>query len=346
MEKKPSYNVKQLPSIWALILVWLIFILMQTYIIASHDNILYALICSIYNSMFFIIIIYINLKYLLPYFLNEKSPIIYIGFLLGLALLISPIKTYCNQLYLDHFPISKRTWLLNSHFNFINLVVIGALSSLVKIPIAWFLIQKEKTELITKNIETELQFLKNQINPHFLFNTLNNLYALTLKKSELAPDVVLKLSEMLRYMLYECNEKEVALEKEMKYIENYIELEKIRISKDVNITVEINGDIHSAKIAPLIIIPFVENSFKHGLKQNLHDPYLQIQTYISSDKLYFSIVNSKASIAAGINYQVQPGGIGLVNVKKRLQLIYPNKHSLQITDHPDRFEIQLTIKTK
>ena len=210
----------------------------------------------------------------------------------------------------------------------------------------WFQIQNEKADLITKNVQTELQFLKNQINPHFLFNTLNNLYALTLKKSDLAPDVVIKLSDMLRYMLYECNEKEVALSKEIKYIQNYIELEKIRLSKNVDIQIKIEGDISKTYIAPLLIIPFIENSFKHGLKYSSSNAYLHFNVNANQNELAFYIENSKANNMAGSIRTNTTGGIGLVNVKKRLELIYPSTHSLKIQESPNSYTIDLKIKFK
>ena len=203
--------------------------------------------------------------------------------------------------------------------------------------------QTEKNELLTRNIETELQSLKNQINPHFLFNTLNNLYALTLKKSDQAPEVVLKLSDMMRYMLYECNEKEVLMEKEFHYIQNYIELEKIRYSANTDIELNVDESLMEKRIAPLLLIPFVENSFKHGSQSSLEKAYIHINAKLNDDTMIFSVVNSKPQVIPGQIHPKKQGGVGLTNVYKRLELIYPNRHNLQIDDMPDSYSIKLII---
>ena len=149
-------------------------------------------------------------------------------------------------------------------------------STVVKITVDWYTNIREKQELVTETMQSELRFLKSQINPHFLFNTLNSLYALTLKKSDIAPDIVLKLSEMMRYMLYECNEKWVPLGKELNYVANYLEMERIRQGSRVDISYEINGLVSDQKIAPLMFIPFIENCFKHGLGSQISKGYVNI----------------------------------------------------------------------
>lgn len=238
----------------------------------------------------------------------------------------------------------KERWLVLPQFHFINLLTITALSSLIRIPVDWIKIQAEKNELITKNIETELQSLKNQINPHFLFNTLNNLYALTLKKSDLAPEIVLKLSDMMRYMLYECNERTVLLEKEMSYILNYIELEKLRHSNLTEILLDIDPRINEYRIAPLLLIPFVENSFKHGLQSSLERSYIHIKAEMIADELIFKVHNSKPENSPGLPRPNKQGGVGLANVKKRLELMYPKSYKLTIEDMPYSHKVCLLIK--
>ena len=213
---------------WTQILFWLIFYTIWLYIAPSTWPQALAAIWSLGNTIFFVLTVNINLWILLPRLIQSQSIITYTGFIIGMALILTPIKVYFNQQLCLTYEIQCLEWVLDSKISFISLLVITAISSLVRIPLDWLKVQKEKKDLITKNIQTELQFLKNQINPHFLFNTLNNLYALTLKKSDYAPEVVLKLSDMMRYMLYECNEKVVPLEKEILYIKNYIEREKIR----------------------------------------------------------------------------------------------------------------------
>lgn len=338
--------IKNSATTWAFVLFWVIFTLFVGYELSTKTSLSISLLWSFMNSLFYLVIISINIRYLLPYFLKSKSPIIYVASLFGIALVLTPIQLLANKIFQSSFTIFHYTNFNDSVFIFISLVVLSAISSLVKITLHWFQIQNEKADLITKNVQTELQFLKSQINPHFLFNTLNNLYALTLKKSDLAPDVVIKLSDMLRYMLYECNEKEVALSKEIKYIQNYIELEKIRLSKNVDIQIKIEGDISKTYIAPLLIIPFIENSFKHGLKYSSSNAYLHFNVNANQNELAFYIENSKANNMAGSIRTNTTGGIGLVNVKKRLELIYPSTHSLKIQESPNSYTIDLKIKFK
>jgi LytS/YehU family sensor histidine kinase len=263
--------------------------------------------------------------------------------LLALVLLLTPFITMFNIWLVSTHSLNGPKWLSLPHFHFVNLLIITALSSLVRIPLDWLKMQSEKNELLTRNIETELQSLKNQINPHFLFNTLNNLYALTLKKSDQAPEVVLKLSDMMRYMLYECNEKEVLMEKEFRYIRNYIELEKLRYSSNTEIELNIDEGLMEKRIAPLLLIPFVENSFKHGSQSSLEKAYIKINAKLEEETLLFSVINSKPQVLPGQIHPKKQGGVGLVNVYKRLELIYPKRHILQIDDMPDSYSIKLII---
>ena len=201
---------------------------------------------------------------------------------------------------------------------------------------------KEKQELETQTMQSELRFLKSQINPHFLFNTLNNLYALTLKKSDQAPEIVLKLSEMMRYMLYECNEKRVPLSKEVNYIQNYLDLERLRHGQKVDIRFEVEGQIGEQKIAPLMFIPFLENSFKHGLNNHITKGFVLIRMQVESNTVYFFIENSKPDVLPPRDLR-RSGGIGLVNVHRRLNLLYPENYALDIDDNPNSYVVNLKI---
>jgi len=276
----------------------------------------------------------------------RQSIFSYLALLIGISLLLTPFITLFNVWIRNDYATHNHNPLVQAHFHFINLVIVTALSSLVRIPLEWLKIQSEKNELVAKNMETELQSLKNQINPHFLFNTLNNLYALTLKKSDLAPQIVLKLSDMMRYMLYECNESEVYLEKEFQYIENYIEIEKIRHASESQISLHFDPTLYTKKLAPLLLIPFVENSFKHGLQASLEKSYIDIQANWINGFLEFKVTNSKPPSMPGIGLAPKSGGVGLANVKKRLNLIYPEQFKLVINDQPDYFSVSLKIKLK
>ena len=201
-------------------------------------------------------------------------------------------------------------------------------------------LQKQKLEVEIQNINIEKDFLKSQLNPHFLFNTLNNLYGLIVKKDDSAPGVILNLSDLMSYTLYESNSEKVSLEKELDFIRNYFELEKMRYPKDKKIDLEIIGDdqISGLYIAPLMTFTFVENAFKYGLK-NHDNQFIKQKIKIENETFYFALENDfdKEEI------KKEFGGIGLENIKKRLQLLYPNKHNLKITTLENSFKIELKI---
>jgi LytS/YehU family sensor histidine kinase len=192
-------------------------------------------------------------------------------------------------------------------------------------------------------MQSELKFLKSQINPHFLFNTLNSIYALTLKKSDKAPEIVIKLSEMMRYMLYECNERLVPLSKEVLYVRNYVDLEMLRQGQKVRIDFRVEGDIHDQKIAPLIFTPFLENSFKHGVNQ-ISEGFVDILLEVQDENVILQIENSKPPKPQVVNHKKPSGGIGLANVKRRLDLLYPESYVLNITEEPDRYKVYLNLE--
>nr|WP_273569082.1 histidine kinase [Maribacter sp. Hal144] len=190
----------------------------------------------------------------------------------------------------------------------------------------------------------ELTALKNQLNPHFLFNTLNNLYALTLDKSDRAPEVIERLSDILDYILYRCKENYVPINKEIELIENYLSLEKIRYGERVAIKFEHQNE-NDVKVAPLLLLTFVENAFKHGVSQELGQAKIEIFLNIKNSNIIFSIFNSKPNIPE----EIQPKNeehLGLKNVKKQLELLYPNSYDLQITEKEDSYSVMLKLNAK
>ncbi|MBT8219331.1 MAG: histidine kinase, partial [Bacteroidia bacterium] len=230
----------------------------------------------------------------------------------------------------------------NQIFTFVGMLGASSAATLLKIATEWLRHQRDVQVLETQTMQSELNFLKTQINPHFLFNTLNNLYALTLKKSDKAPEIVVKLSEMMRYMLYECNERRVPLTKEVNYLKNYLDLEKLRQGDDVRIKFQVHGEITDQQIAPLLFIPFLENSFKHGITNTLHEGYVNILLDAEEDHIRFEIENSKPETMPAETHK-KSGGIGLKNVRRRLNLMYPNKHDLNIKDTPRSYGITLDL---
>ena len=186
-----------------------------------------------------------------------------------------------------------------------------------------------------------MNFLKEQIHPHFLFNTLNNLYNLTLLKSEQAPDIVMKLSELLDYMIYKSNNEFVPLANELEILEGYIDIEKMRYSERLELSYMVNGEADKYQIAPLILLPFIENCFKHGASKNRINPVVNIEINIMSSFLTLKAVNSIPEKNG--QQETEKEGIGLSNVKRRLELIYPDKYELEIKSNNKLFEVELKI---
>ena len=304
----------------------------------------FKMIRHLIDISFWIIIVYVNILYLIPKYLQNKKPILYLLSLILLVILISPIATSSMILLFKKNTEDARYFFENqSILALINLFV-GLASTLYKILMDWLIHQNEKIALERQNLQSELKFLKSQINPHFFFNTLNNLYALTLKKSDLAPEIVLRLSEMMRYMLYESNEKKVSLEKEINYVKNYLELEKLRQGNKFDINFNLNGEVTNQKIAPLMFIPFLENSFKHGLDNQIKSGYVNIDLNLKEESVEMAIENSKPpSIPKKTPYK-KSGGIGLQNVRRRLKLLYPQRHKLDIEEKPNSFKVYLNIQ--
>lgn len=197
---------------------------------------------------------------------------------------------------------------------------------------AWMLAQQEKTN-------AELQLLKAQLHPHFLFNTLNNIYSSSLQRSPDTPGLVLKLSSLLSYMLYECKTNEVLLEKEIEIMKNYIHLEKERYGEKIDISLNIEGDIQDKYIAPLLILPFLENAFKHGTSEQLNRPWMSIDIAMKDHLLECKVVNSKNEFVP-----FQENGVGINNVKKRLEFLYPGNYELKLADEGDFFVVSLLMQ--
>lgn len=292
---------------------------------------------------FFGIIVYFNLLYLIPNYLTKERFLTYIGLLLITALILSSVRVAFYFIHFNNDPsLQAHALEANLALYFPLTITIGGGSTILKIITDWFRQLREKQELATQTMQSELRFLKSQINPHFLFNTLNNLYALTLKKSDKAPEIVIKLSEMMRYMLYECNEKRVLLKKEVNYLRNYLDLERIRQHEDIEINFLVEGQVNDQQVAPLLFIPFLENSFKHGLNTQLKNGFVNILLEVDEKHVDFQIENSKGGTVLRPDNRPS-GGIGLVNVRRRLDLIYSDRYELKVSNNPNTFSVHLTV---
>lgn len=310
----------------------------------SKEDFIFNLSNELINVSFYIFIVYLNLLYLIPNYLNQKNIFIYLFLLLLACFLLTPIKTMALHIKLYDFPSYQYTLFEKQTGYFFVFVIISGFTTIGNIVVDWFAQITMRQQLENKNMQSELQFLKSQINPHFFFNTLNSLYSLTLKKSDLAPEIVIKLSDMMRYMLYECNEKKVNLSKEILYLQNYLDLEKLRQGNSIDIKFEINGVTEDKFIAPLLLITFLENAFKHSVNTIPEiKRYVHIKLEVDELNFHFYIANNKSLPAINAENLTLVGGIGLENVNRRLQLIYPNRFELNILNLQQEYIVNLIL---
>ncbi|MEI6062747.1 MAG: histidine kinase [Bacteroidota bacterium] len=218
-------------------------------------------------------------------------------------------------------------------------IIIGIYAILIRFMINWFESQKLRDELINHQQASELALMKSQVNPHFLFNTLNNIYSLVYRKSDEAPEAVMKLSSIMRYMLYDSAAQKVPLEKELEYLKSFIELQNLRTKYPGFVSLQVNGNTGSKDIAPMLLISFVENAFKHGRKSPV--PGILIHLSVLNGKITFEVVNYlKKTLSAN---EEPSGGISLDKIRRRLELVYPEKHKLLVSQGADTFKINLEI---
>jgi LytS/YehU family sensor histidine kinase len=196
--------------------------------------------------------------------------------------------------------------------------------------------QKKLQALEKENLEQQLEYLRYQINPHFFMNTLNNIHALVDIDPEKAKDTILELSKMMRFVLYEGDKKGVPLSREFDFIRHYVTLMQLRYTDKVRISVDLPQEAPDKQIPPLMLITFIENAFKHGISYQ-HESFIDVKVAVN-DKLHFTCRNSKAD-----KPNEEKGGVGLKNVKQRLNLLYDNNYTLNIQDEPDVYHVELTI---
>lgn len=326
---------------------WLAFLLLlvTTEMRTGNYPFLVSLSSQLINLIFYAIIVYINLLYLFPKYLKKGQIWGYLLLLVGAALVFTPLKLVLKYILFSKTGGMRRDILDNLDTYFLSMFLAAALSTVGKVMVDWIVQNRKKEKEQKETMQSELRFLKSQINPHFLFNTLNSLYALTLKKDDKAPDIVIKLSEMMRYMLYECNEPKVPLSKEVNYLQNYLDLERLRQRKGIKIKLDVNGYVSDQMVAPLMFIPFLENSFKHGVNANIKDGFVHATLSVVDHTVTFTLENSKGSVMPTQIHGNRPsGGIGLVNVRRRLELLYPDAHELTVRETPSTYTVTLHLE--
>ncbi len=285
--------------------------------------------------------VYANAYFFVPYFLYQRKFVLYIASFFSLILFTGGLKLYFYNFVLRGGDVINEGLLFtHMYWFFRDLFEVSAISS-IKLASDWVitagkLTQKEKNEL-----EAEFRFLKAQVNPHFIFNTLNNIYFLINKDSSKAGEAILSLSNLLRYRIYERSESESIIENEIQCIKEFIGLEKLRSDANLKVAFNVKGAYMHHKIEPLLFIPFVENAFKHcGVSKN--GKWINIHFELKEHEVIFYCSNSKLSFySASDNVH---SGIGIKNVRSRLQLLYPNNHTLSINNGEDEYKVELWIK--
>ena len=293
--------------------------------------------------------VYLSLYYLMPRFLFKAAYSKFFLYLILLILVFSALAwfdyIYIQQpLFWAEDPLETRLLHISKILKYTTKIYpVVALAMVVKWFKYWYQQQQDNQLLAQEKLQAELKFLKSQVHPHFLFNTLNNLYALTLKQSKEASEVVLKLSDLLDYMLYECNADRVILQKEIKLVEDYIVLEKIRYGDRLDVSLHLRGDVSEKMIAPMLILPFVENSFKHGVSGELNQSWVRIDLSARETGITLKVENSKSGNDGQEDTFDYKEGIGLKNVKRRLELLYPDQYDLTIIDSESSFLVVLKL---
>lgn len=310
-------------------------------------------ITQIYRLTFQIASAYTFLWMILPRYEQKKNKFELIGTSILLLVVIHTVFRYFKVTYFEPTYPETYTWcavkfagwtLTDRLLNVKDLIFKGPimhfLPGLLLIALQYFQKQQKILKLNEQKKTTELNHLKNQLNPHFLFNTLNNLYALAKKKSDKTPEVISKLSEILDYTLYGCNQAFVPISKEVDLIHNYLALEKVRYGERTDVTFKTDIQ-YPVSIAPMLLLTFIENAFKHGVAQELHQAIINMNLTTTNDTISFSITNSIPKTATKTEATKQ--GIGLKNIQQQLSLLYPNAHQLKIEEINNQYHVHLTI---
>ena len=292
-----------------------------------------------------VILVYVNIYLLIPKFILKKKYKRYVLYFIISLCLFYVIRTELIYLFINEnvWPESESPQKAYS-FNHIVVVFLSGiyevgLVTTIKLTIDWVFEKQRNEQLKKSQLKSELNFLKTQIQPHFFFNTLNNLYALAIEKSDRTPEVILKLSKIMQYVLYDAKSSEISLLKEINYIHSYLELEKLRYGDSIKSELSIKGNVDNLDFPPLLFLPFIENCFKHGAKNN-DTTIININFEKINDELLFKVENN---FNVSNNTIESKHGIGIENVKRRLQLLYDTDFTLKTVVLGDKYLVSLKI---
>lgn len=341
--------------LWQVLLWWGSWVLISFLLSNGYDNPQRFALRAAHLFFGFLIVVTVNIKWLLPHFYLKKRHTLFV--ILGIALLgltvflmhaeFLPWTDWFDPRHRNPRPEGDRRGRRATGLLWIGRftpLIIAFLGSTVT-EIARYANRKEKEAIQSEKekLETELKFLKSQVNPHFLFNALNNIYSLAVLRDPQTPESVMQLSEILRYMVYDSNEEKVPLKNEIQYIQNYVDLKRLKDSRGMDLEIDMDSSAENLMVAPLLFIPFVENAFKHSKIENLKKGFIRINMQVRDNLIDFSVINS---LPEEEFTKDEVGGIGLDNVLKRLDLLYPgDKHTLNIQRTHDQYKVHLKVLT-
>lgn len=295
------------------------------------------------QTLFLVIAVYVNLRLLIPRFLEKQR----YGAYSILVILLLVVNAFLLTGFLSLFPDLQPLFIKRPHPSphwvvpviFMEIIFVAVSTALHFLRENYQLREAALNHkaMESSKLKAELDSLKSQINPHFLFNSLNNIYSHSLLESKKTPDLILKLSGLLNYIIYECQDEFVPVEKELEFLKNYIDLEQIRIDESIQVNLNIDVVDPMVRIAPLLFVPLIENAFKHGVNISAEAPFIQVNLSLDEKHtLHFCCQNLKDSFPGEEKHS---GGIGLENVRKRLELIYPGKHQFILEENEEKYSV-------
>ncbi len=323
------------------VLVWLFIFMFFFSVISQHRETLESFYMSLYITVSFYLVHWVTAKFLFPIYLKDRKLYLYVSIVT--ILLFSAVFFSIEYFLLPDSPPNNDPEKQSHLFHIIRNIITSATVFFVTISFELMEHTKKLTEsekmLTEEKLQTELKLLKAQINPHFIFNALNNIYSLTYMKSSNAPESVLKLSEMLRYVFYDCSKDRVSLSAEISYIENYNAFQQMKseFSQNICFATDITGG--NIEIAPMLFIPFIENAFKYSRIEENENAFVRMEMNSNAEGLKFRIENSVATK----NKPSSGSEMGICNVKQRLDIIYPGQYDLNIEEEKDVFVVELKL---
>jgi LytS/YehU family sensor histidine kinase len=323
---------------------WILYFSYRLYDITEYLGLKKAVIYTAVPMTFNILASYIHYIFFLPILFKDKKWGKYFLLLLILLGVVISLRIFTeNKIFAilttneEYFKTIKLTRIISTVWDTLSFLVF---TGMIRFVLDWFELENKRKQLENEKLNAELNYLKSQINPHFLFNTLHNLNSLVYAGARNANEVIIKLSNIMRYMIYESSKERVMLSSEIDYMNDYIHLESIRLNNAFRLDFKIEGPVEQVQLAPLMLITFLENAFKHGVSDQEADCWIDVRLTVNEKQLHYHVSNKKINV----KQNKLKSGFGLDNVKKRLELSYPDKYTLLVSDLEDSYSIDLTIQ--